>query len=524
MITDLLKYLYFFLLAVFVYLFFLGLVFANVYLDNNFIYLFSLLVIPVVDIVVEQAKKNLKILLFIAVILFCYTYLFNLTGNQQFIDISLTFSYIFLVTGAITQYAGFIVDVKNKKLSAKKTSNVKGLDDYFYILYLSIGVLFLIGLFLEAFRFVFSDYSFIKLAGVFLAFTLLFLVTQKVNVNTKLALKKTVGKVNSQNLTKLRKYLNDNKLFKVLTGLNIRNDIVFYILFLFLSIVFTISYIYKLSDLIILTYVFVFISYIAFKLYGFKLDGDIHKKAINSNGFLFGLIVFTIAFVASVYKLVEGYYLNDLKDVSISSFALLFMVGFVYVFADRKIKNDLENQEVHIKIHKVVKKKSYLNIILPLLTGVIGFFYFINNYPTNIEKIENKNDIELYSSEMIDPEMRNDIIDDVDSILDGEQNLQNNESEVIATQTGATNKVKIGELYQFENYLSLYNESDDTLKLQEFMTMLGYYSGEVNGKFDGNTREALRNILMYECHWPTSTKGVLGDNAADCIEGLEVER
>jgi hypothetical protein len=120
---------------------------------------------------------------------------------------------------------------------------------------------------LEVFRYVFNDYSFIKLALVFLVFTLMYILSQKVKINTKQKLKKSLANVNTKNFSKYRKEIHENKLFKVLTELNIRNDIVFYILFLFLLVIFTVAYIYKISDLIILSYVFVFITYIAFKIY-----------------------------------------------------------------------------------------------------------------------------------------------------------------------------------------------------------------------------------------------------------------
>jgi hypothetical protein len=95
--------------------------------------------------------------------------------------------------------------------------------------------------------------------------------------------------------------------------------------------------------------------------------------------------------------------------------------------------------------------------------------------------------------------------------------------EYLDTGTWTTNKVKIWDLYKFENYLSLYNQSDDTKKLQEFLTLLWYFKWEVSGKFDIETRNALREVLMYKCHWPSSTKWVLWDKWAECIEGLEVE-
>ncbi|MDP3380024.1 MAG: hypothetical protein Q8S84_00270 [bacterium] len=67
-------------------------------MNNNYIYLFSLLVIPAADIIIEKVKINIKLLIYIAILLFGYTYIFSITGNEDIIESSLIYSYIFLIT------------------------------------------------------------------------------------------------------------------------------------------------------------------------------------------------------------------------------------------------------------------------------------------------------------------------------------------------------------------------------------------------------------------------------------------
>ncbi|MDP2090613.1 MAG: hypothetical protein Q8K30_03355 [Candidatus Gracilibacteria bacterium] len=522
-------------------------------MNNNYIYLFSLLVIPAADIIIEKVKINIKLLIYIAILLFGYTYIFSITGNEDIIESSLIYSYIFLITGAITQYVGFILESKHKKVSLLKLGkkSKKGLDDYFYMLYIFIGIIFLIGFSIEVMRFVFTDYSLWKLAGVFLAFTLILIITRKININIKKSLHNNLKDLNGENFTKFRKKINDNKLFKVLSGLEIQNDIVFYLIFIFFTILFSIGYIYNIEELLILSYVIIFLSYITFKIYGFKIETIIVKKDFNSNNYLLNLIVFTIIFTLSTNKILEGYTLNDYKNFIISIFTLIYIYFFSLIFSDFKL-NSITQKHItlqkikYLKIPRFHKKILIISIGLSIIImSIINKYELLisppdDKYISQINISENLDDKDFEISEEInnDTKQENNIEITNEDISENEQNNSednsNNQELTIndeysteqesIEETSTGNMVKIGELYKFNNYLGVENESEDTLKLEEFIKKLGYAVGEVDGKFDIRTKIGLRNVLMYECNWPTTAIGVLGKNAAECIEGLEVER
>ncbi|MDP2395363.1 MAG: hypothetical protein Q8M44_00165 [bacterium] len=98
MILNFVKYFYSLLFSIFIFLLISSYFFENISLNNNYIYLFSLLVIPAADIIIEKVKINIKLLIYIAILLFGYTYIFSITGNEDIIESSLIYSYIFLIT------------------------------------------------------------------------------------------------------------------------------------------------------------------------------------------------------------------------------------------------------------------------------------------------------------------------------------------------------------------------------------------------------------------------------------------
>ncbi len=562
MILNFVKYLYSLLFSIFIFLLVSSFFYENISLNNNFIYLFSLLVIPVADIIVEKVKMNIKLLVFIALVLFGYTYIFSITGNEDIIEASLMYSYIFLITWAITQYVWFIIESKNKKLSLfqlwKKSK--KWLDDYFYMIYIIIWILFLIWFTIAVLKFIFADYSLWKLAWVFLAFTLTLSITSKINVNIKKFLHNHLKNINSDNFNKFRDNLNDNKLFKVLAWLDIRNDIVFYLIFIFFTLIFSIWYIYDVEELLILSYVLIFISYIAFKIYWFKIDSLINKKDLSSNNFLLNLIVFTVLFALSTNKILEWYVLNGYKNFTISVFTLIYLYIFTLIFSDFKF-NSITQKHISLQKIKLInlnifhksKKRNYAliwSIILSIIIVSITIIYDIKDvdrekYISKVTITENTDDTQAVNNEddTTDNTENTDITDE--EITDDTENTQtsddivtnNDEEEILVddeentlsasgelSESWTTDKIKIWELYKFENYLSVWNESEDTMKLEEYMKKLWYAVWEVDGVFDVNTKIALRNILMYECHWPTTAKWVLWTNAAECIEWLEIEK
>lgn len=532
MILNFIKYLYSLLFSIFIFLLVSSYFFENISLNNNFIYLFSLLVIPVVDIIVEKVKMNIKLLILIALILFSYTYIFSITDNTEIIEASLIYSYIFLVTWAITQYVWFIIESKNKKLSITKIAKKpkKWLDDYFYMFYILIWILFLIWLLIEVIWFVFNDYSFVKLAWVFLVFTLLIISTQKIKLNIKKTLNNRLKNINSVNFLKFRKKINDNKLFKVMTELDIRNDIVFYIIFIFFTLIFVWWYIYNIENLLIMSYVFIFISYIAFKIYWFKIEPVIEKKDFNSDNFLITLISFSLIFALSISKILEWYLLNDYKNFNISIFILFYLFFFSLTFSDFKF-NSLTKK--HRTLQKITFNKLYefhkqkvnyskilwiASITLFIIAMILKYNYlFIDN---SSEKYINNNTTEQEKKIIIDKNL-------TETDTTNESTVSNDkkvEENGIWTSEVSKNKIKIWELYKFRNYLWVWNESEDTMKLEEYIKKLWYFVWDVDWKFDTNTKIALRNVLMYECHWPTTAKWVLWTNAAECIEWLEINK
>ena len=333
MVLNLSKYIYFLLFSIFIFLLLSSSIFEHIKLTNNFIFLFSVLIIPVVDIAIEKIRFNSKLLLFVALILFWYTYIFSITWNNQIIETSLIYSYVFLVTWAITQYAWFIVDRKNESITKILGEKEKTLSEYFYIFYLSISILFLLWLFYEVVKFVFYDYNFMKLSGIFLVFTILLFLSRNINIDIKKILKKYLDKENLKKIVNFRTKINNNIFFKKLNKFNINNDIAFYLWFILFLILFLYWFLFNIELLVSLSYIFLFLLYIAFKVYWFKIDTTIHKNSIKNTYFLNNLTIYSVVFWFIIFHLLDWYWLNNYKVLIISIFILLFILVFSLIFS-----------------------------------------------------------------------------------------------------------------------------------------------------------------------------------------------
>ncbi|PID86271.1 hypothetical protein CSB08_01255 [Candidatus Gracilibacteria bacterium] len=512
MFSNFIKYLYYLIFSILIFLVLSSYIFRNLYLDTNFIFLYSLFIIPIIDLFIEKVKNSIKFLLFLSIIVFSYIFIFSISGYKEISNTILNYSYILLITGAITQYVSFIIEGKNSKISKEnllKKKN-KGLGDYFHILYIGVGILFILGLFIEIIKFVFNDYHFGKLAGIFLLLTIIIVSIKKVKFKTEEKVKNKLNDLNKRNFLKFRKKINNNKLFKVLTGLNIKTDIIFYLIFIFFTFIFILGYIYNITSLVAFSYLLIFTNYIIFKIYGFNVDTSFERLDFKSNKFLSFAIIFTIIFSFSVTNIIKGYNLNGYKGILIGVSSLLFFFTFLIYFSDIKTRNKKETN--FKKLFKVIPKIIFAIVLITFIYIGKNLYFDYNSKYIQQESYKNK--------EAVSYETEKDTSKTEKIYSSGSANGENEEE--IEDEKKITKKVKIGDLYKFNNYLGIENESEDTLKLQEFLLKLGYFKGEVNGKFGIYTRNALKYALIYDCHWPNAL-GVLGSDAAKCIESLEIE-
>lgn len=494
MITNLLKYLYFLLFSVFLFLFISLFSSRYIIIEPNIIFLYSLIIIPFADILINKIKIDLKNLIFY---IFSYlTLLFWLlifySWYSDLIEILILLSYVFLITWVVNQYATMLSDLYFQNMSDDNKQKDIFTWNYLRKIYVIVTELLLIWLFIEVISFIFIENIYFKVSGILLIFLIILLNSYRISIK-------------KDTLHPLKKYsLVTNKSNESL----FLKNIIFPSIFLFLFILFLIWFVFNVQLILIISFSLLFISYIFFRFCWNSITSIvIDKYSFNLGIFFIVCIISSIIFLFSWYHFLEVYDLIYYRESYIIYSSILFFILFFYIFWDYKFI---------IKSIKNLNYNVYVYIFISLFFVIIlskGYDINISNYSTwevtSIVESNNTNNISLSGSNS-------------SSNLDN-SDIENDWTGEIEINT-TSNMVKIWELYQFENYLSLYNESDDTLKLQEFLTKLWYYSGEINGTFDINTRNALRETLMNECNWPNSTKWVLGVNAADCIEGLEVER
>lgn len=525
MILYFLRHLYFLLFSIFVFLLLSNFLFDNIKLDNNFIFLFSFLAIPVVDVVITKIRLNVKMLLFTAMILFSYAYVFSITWNEGVRESLLTYSYIFLITGSISQYIVYFLHNKNERIDIVLGKQDKNIGDYFYIIYVWISVLFMLGLTYELLKFVFNDYMFWKLAWVFLLFTLVWNISQKTNtdIDVKKIFNNYLSKITKNSLSKFRKWLHHSRMFKELNKAWVKSDIFFHIIFILFTILFVYGFIFDIVFLILLSYSFIFITYIVFKIYWFNIDNKIDKK-ISTNHLLGLLIIYSWIFWIWINELFNSYWLNGYKNIIVLCFIFSFMICFLVIFSDIKFKKLFPQANI-----RGFKKKYYYRPLRYTVLWIFTIFVMINFI--DVEK--NEKIVQLKPN--IDKEFEKYEAKSSDKKIQENRTIANNVKEIKSPLNSALDKnpiiediitlkkVKIGELYKFNNYLSIWNESEDTRALQKYLKVYGSFKWEVNWKFDIYTRNALKYVLMYECHWPETTKWVLWKNAAECVEWLEIE-
>jgi len=81
---------------------------------------------------------------------------------------------------------------------------------------------------------------------------------------------------------------------------------------------------------------------------------------------------------------------------------------------------------------------------------------------------------------------------------------------------------QVSELYDISPGIQLGSITDDVSELQEVLSVLEYFEGDISGNFEEDTQEALINTLKTECEWPESTRGIFWPQAKECIDNLEI--
>ena len=136
-----------------------------------------------------------------------------------------------------------------------------------------------------------------------------------------------------------------------------------------------------------------------------------------------------------------------------------------------------------------------------------------------IESNEENSDLESLSpSEIISNEAQINVLKPDDIIQE-----EDIESVVADVQAPQTEKKNIGDIYRFTQTLSEWSKNEEVKILEGFMVTLGYFNKVADTTFDTETKSALTNLLQTECSWPDSTKGILWNQAMQCLYKLEVE-
>lgn len=537
MLNNLSKYIYFCLVTIFTLFIGFTIFWEKVILNNNLIYLFTIILIPFFDYLLKFLNFNYKdflklfslkyiyryfilFLVFISLkfysfsylniflilyllfwllfnfkshlsyltslILFIYTLIYYFIWNVSVSSFLFVYSFYFIFIWIGFEISNFLaiknvlvfngsIDIDNIK---KKVLNIKSnlfKTTYDYI-YLWIVIIFLFLLSFEIFKFLFWDYSLYKVFLIFVLFSFIFITKKVIEKNTFISSAFILIKKNKE------------KIFN------------FWLIFYFF--IFVISFLFDtwktfeyttfvfLSIYILLTFCWYSFNFIVKKINPFSLD-------------FFNVFVFfwSILYIF-IHKLINIYWLSTYNSLITFSIYFIVFISFILLFSEKK------------RLKTILVSNTY-NILSFIFILILIWVILFKNWTLKL----NESSETLWNNSENEEILINTWIlsNDGNNIIEDEIVKEEIKEEIVIE-----NK-KISDIFEFKTYLNLWHEWEDVKMLQDLLQSMWYYNFEITWKYDGETKKAVKDMLINECDWPETTLWVFWVQAMECFNNLEIK-
>ena len=275
-----------------------------------------------------------------------------------------------------------------------------------------------------------------------------------------------------------------------------------FIVFVGLSIY---SFIVSGSSVLVFWFYSVVAIYIFSKLLGVRLMDSVVKTKGRNIDFMQIVIIFSSVVFVTLHYILAQFDIWDENYFITLWMTSIFIWMFVFLFSN--LSDHSKKAVSREKIHSHMLGNTYrylLWITIMLCIWIIGWQQF-----SSVEEgvLENESVFE----QQFEEKPAEIIVEPIEEFIE----------EIPSVQT-ITVEARVEELYAFNNQLQVGDSWEDVVKLQEFMAQKEYYSWELDGIFDEETRLWLRDTLIGECSWPDSTRGIMWPQATVCINNIVV--
>lgn len=292
---------------------------------------------------------------------------------------------------------------------------------------------------------------------------------------------------------------------KIFSYIKSNREMLFGLGFVLYFFIFMVWFWFNTDDLLIQYSLFFFLIYIVYKLVGWKLDYEVRKQEFFSMTFAQILIIFSAVAYAALFRITDIFWIWVYKMQITLAVIIAGCVLLSYVFSN--LFTTLASRRTKVKI-----KKYFYGLLLDnmrlILTGIIflgvGLWILYNNGLLDFSKhyVFNGKSVEVVEE------------------IEKEKQPELPRVEVpVETETFI-----IGDRYSFAGGIAQGSVNDEVLILKQYLRDLDYYSGDYDRVFNAELKQSLTDALIENCGWPETTRWILGPQAIDCIESLEITR
>ncbi len=380
--------------------------------------------------------------------------------------------------------------------------------NYFDIAYALVAIVFIIICVYKLVVFLMDHYSFVYLCVGFWVLTLIYVFWIFTQAWGKESWEKAIKKIHTSH--PFIAWIIENK------------DIWFYGIFLVFTAFFICNFFVWFDAAFgYMTYI-VMGAFLLYKLVWGSIQSWVSKDTFEQKTFLKILILSLSAFLVCVSMVFQGFGVSDHKNIVLLSFSLVYIILFTFFFSNifsNVTQNKVSRKQAPARWTltrqaRSSRSKSFLanntynilsgiciSIIILILLGKNGAFSTL--WETIFSYIPWS---DSSSQRVIDP-------DRVREPAFQEDN----------TTPTLTIEKPLRDIFEFNGFTQLWSAGTEVTKLQEALTLLGYYDGELSGEYDEATKEALTQVLVQRCDWPDTTRWIFWPQAQQCLYSLSVQ-
>lgn len=284
---------------------------------------------------------------------------------------------------------------------------------------------------------------------------------------------------------------------------------VLFLAFIIVWLIFLVSFYFVIPNVFIYAssvFVGMFLGYV---LLWERIDISHFWKTDFTQKTLLKIGVITLSlYLVFVSSLVDLYDALHYKNLILLVTTLLYIIGFLCVFTDTSHR--VYRYFCSKEFHKFALNNTYnflslffISFAIILLLGKFGAFD------------GTRERIVWYFSPTISNEEAPVILDKEDVVK--EVIIEPTPTPIFVTKL-------VSEVFFFwDRLLEVGSDGEDVAELQNALTLLWAFTGTISGEYGEDTKVSLTQTLQSRCNWPETTRGILWNQARQCLYSLTVD-